>query len=653
MRTVYHPVLKRDVSAIGFGCASLGSRISPSEGIRALGEAYQLGVNWFDVAPPYGDGQAEAILGSFLKGRRDEAVICTKVGIARPEISAIKRLLRSPARWAVQAFPGLRKQISRARSVGSRPPLEPATLRMSVEASLRLLKTDYIDVLALHEPTVEDCTNPLVIETLTDLCKEGLARTISIAGSHDSILAGIRASAIFSGAQFPNNPFSNNVDAMRQNAPPDRVFLVTHGVFDPEASKRLGQILLDKSDRPQIDRSPAQLLMDYALAKNPAGTVVLSMYSSHHIVENCAKASQELDLKVSACGGRTHFVKQRQTNMTGALNGQTRASDMTDLAVIILTYNESIHLERALKHIKHLAKEIFVIDSFSTDNTVEIAKTHGATVLQNRFVNYAKQFQWALANAPITSTWVMRLDADEIIEPDLAAEIASKLPALPIEITGINLRRKLVFMNRTISYGGRGILVLLRIWRHGYGEIEDRWMDEHMIVREGRTITFVGGFSDHNLNNLTFFIEKHNKYATREAIDALNQRLRFMPMPASLSVERSSLQAAMKRYIKEEIYNRIPFQISACAYFLYRYVVSLGFLDGREGLIYHVLQGFWYRFLVGAKLSELQVAISHLTKLEDIREELQRVTGLTLSSTSTSEVSSQISTSGLLSIERS
>jgi len=310
---------------------------------------------------------------------------------------------------------------------------------------------------------------------------------------------------------------------------------------------------------------------------------------------------------------------------------------MADLAVIILTYNESIHLERAIRHIKHLAKEIFVVDSFSTDSTIEIAKSHGAIVLQNRFINQAKQFQWAMENAPITSSWIMRLDADEIIESDLSDEISSKLPTLPSDVTGVNLRRKLVFMDRTINYGGRGILVLMRIWRRGCAEIEDRWMDEHIVLREGRTVTFVGGFSDHNLNNLSSFTDKHNKYATREAIDVLNQRLRFMPRPGSMSVKRNSLQAAAKRYIKEEIYNGIPFQISSVAYFLYRYIIKLGFLDGKEGLIYHVLQGFWYRFLVGAKIYELQRSISHLARPEDIRAELQRVTGLNLSPMPTPE----------------
>lgn len=304
---------------------------------------------------------------------------------------------------------------------------------------------------------------------------------------------------------------------------------------------------------------------------------------------------------------------------------------MADLAVIILTYNEALHLERALQHIKPLANEIFVVDSFSTDNTVEIAKSYGATVLQNRFVNYAKQFEWALESAPITSTWIMRLDADEIIEADLSAEIAKKLPSLPSDVTGINLRRKLIFLNRTIKHGGRGILVLLRIWRRGYAEIEDRWMDEHMIVHEGRTVTFLGGFSDHNLNDLTFFTDKHNKYATREAIDVLNQRLNFVERPENLSTDQSSFQAAAKRFVKEHIYNRTPFQISAGAYFLYRYIFRLGFLDGKEGLIYHVLQGFWYRFLVGAKLCELQRSVAQLTDKGEIRSELQRLTGLKIS----------------------
>ena len=298
------------------------------------------------------------------------------------------------------------------------------------------------------------------------------------------------------------------------------------------------------------------------------------------------------------------------------------------LAIVILTYNEERHIARALGSVALIATEVFVVDSFSTDRTVELARSHGATILQNSFVNYARQFQWALDNAPITASWIMRLDADEIIEADLATRIRDQLPRLPADVAGINLKRKHIFLDRWIRHGGRYPLVLLRIWRRGHGRIENRWMDEHMILQSGRTITFEGGFADHNLNDLTFFTDKHNKYATREAIDVINERHRLFPRDVDLSTEEGSRQAAVKRWIKEKIYNRIPYQISTPAYFLFRMIVQFGFLDGKEGLVYHGLQGLWYRFLVGAKVDELEAAIAHLQEPALIRAELRRLTGL-------------------------
>jgi glycosyltransferase involved in cell wall biosynthesis len=304
---------------------------------------------------------------------------------------------------------------------------------------------------------------------------------------------------------------------------------------------------------------------------------------------------------------------------------------MADLAVIILTYNEEVHLARAIAHARSIAKEIFVIDSFSTDATIDIARSHDATVLQNKFVNNSKQFQWALDNAPITAEWIMRLDADEVVESDLQEEINAKLPLLPKDVTGINLKRKHIFLGRWIRHGGRYPLLLLRIWRRGQGIIEDRWMDEHIIVRSGRTVTFSGGFADHNLNDLTFFTDKHNKYATREAIDVLNQKYNLFYYSDAITTAATSLQASTKRYVKEKFYNRIPFQMSAFLYFLYRYLIQFGFLDGTEGLVYHVLQGFWYRFLVGAKVLELERAIAHLKDPIEIKAELSRKTNLQIS----------------------
>jgi hypothetical protein len=218
-----------------------------------------------------------------------------------------------------------------------------------------------------------------------------------------------------------------------------------------------------------------------------------------------------------------------------------------------------------------------------------------------------------------------------VIEPDLAAEIKQKLPALPGDVVGINLKRKHIFMGRWIKHGGRYPLVMLRIWRRGRGRIENRWMDEHIVISNGRTITFDGGFADHNLRDITSFIDKHNQYATREAIEVLNQRLNFMPKEeSSLTSGEASRQAAFKRAMKERLYNRIPFQFGAFGYFLLRYIFQCGFLDGKEGLIYHVLQGFWYRFLVGAKVEELSRVVAGLKDRSQIRLALARVTGLDL-----------------------
>ncbi|MCR9295234.1 MAG: glycosyltransferase family 2 protein [bacterium] len=307
---------------------------------------------------------------------------------------------------------------------------------------------------------------------------------------------------------------------------------------------------------------------------------------------------------------------------------------MANLSIIVLVRNEELHLSRALECVAGIASQVFVVDSYSSDNTVAIAEAAGAEVLENRFVNYAAQFQWGLDNAPIESDWIMRLDADEIIEPDLQREIFERLPLLPDDVVGVNLKRKHIFMDRWVKHGGRYPLVLLRIWRRGHGRIEQRWMDEHMVVWGGRTVTFDGGFADHNLKDLSFFIHKHDWYATREAVDVLNQRLNLFPRDEGVTSNNSSFQASAKRFIKERIYNRIPFTLSSTAYFLYRYIFQLGFLDGRSGLVYHFLQGYWYRFLVGAKVMELEKAIEGIEDKQEIVAKLAELTGLELRSLS-------------------
>lgn len=271
------------------------------------------------------------------------------------------------------------------------------------------------------------------------------------------------------------------------------------------------------------------------------------------------------------------------------------------LTVIILTRDEELHIARAIGSVREIASHIFVVDSGSTDRTVEIAKSLGAEVRQNPWRNYATQFNWGLDQSPASTDWVMRLDADEIVSPELADEIRAVLPGLPPSTQGINIGRRMTFMGRPIRHGGLFPIRMLRIFRHGAGRCEDRWMDEHIKV-SGPVADLQGEILDDNLNSLTWWTAKHNSYASREVVDVLNLEHGFMHHDSVASL--SGGQAGVKRWLKEKIYARLPGGLRAFVYFFWRYVLRLGFLDGREGLAFHVLQGFWYRFLVDAKLAE-------------------------------------------------
>lgn len=275
-----------------------------------------------------------------------------------------------------------------------------------------------------------------------------------------------------------------------------------------------------------------------------------------------------------------------------------------DLTVVVLTLNEEMHIQRCIESVGRIASRVVVIDSGSTDRTREIAVALGADVYQNRFVNYSKQFNWALDNASISTQWVMRLDADEYITHELGGEILAKLSDPNANADGFTLNLRRVFMGRWLRYGALYPVRLLRIWRFGAGRCEERWMDEHVVL-SGTVRRIDADFVDHNLNSLTWWTDKHNKYASREAVDLLNLEYHFMPRDREGEL-RGGEQASAKRWLKENIYARLPGGLRAFAYFLYRYLVRLGFLDGREGAIFHVLQGFWYRYLVDAKVAEVK-----------------------------------------------
>lgn len=298
---------------------------------------------------------------------------------------------------------------------------------------------------------------------------------------------------------------------------------------------------------------------------------------------------------------------------------------MLDLSVIILTYNEEIHIRRCLVNIAPIVKDIFIIDSFSTDRTLDIAcgfpQVH---ILQNKWINYAVQFNWALRHAPIRTKWVLRLDADEYLTKELKNELIERLYNLPSVYTGIIFPLRRVFLGRIISKGMPKVK-LLRLFQCSKAQSEIRLMDEHIQLLEGKSIEFRNEFVDDNLNDLSWWTQKHVGYAIREAVDLLDMEYDLIGSAKNDVSLIISDQAKAKR-MKKHKYAQQPLFWRSFVYFCYRYFFRLGFMEGKEGFLWHFLQGLWYRTLVDAKVYEIKKACGN--DREKIRALLKKKYGI-------------------------
>ena len=249
-----------------------------------------------------------------------------------------------------------------------------------------------------------------------------------------------------------------------------------------------------------------------------------------------------------------------------------------------------------------------MVDSFSTDRTLEIVQEYQNTIiLQNKWINYATQFNWALTKAPINTEWVLRLDADEYLSEGLIEELKERLPLLEDKYTGIVVPLQRVFMGRNINHGIAKGIKMLRFFKNGKARSEVRMMDEHIELLEGESIDFINSFSDDNLNDISWWTQKHLGYAKREAVDLLDVEFDLTGSAEHTVCSKIDRQALNKRRKKQK-YAKQPLFIRAFAYFVYRYIIKLGFLDGKEGFMWDFLQGWWYRTLVDAKIFEVKRA---------------------------------------------
>lgn len=281
---------------------------------------------------------------------------------------------------------------------------------------------------------------------------------------------------------------------------------------------------------------------------------------------------------------------------------QLQETHMTPgLTIIILARNEAIHIARAVASAKRLTDSVWVVDSDSIDNTAALAAAAGAHVVNSDARSFSEKLNWAITHVPLETPWVMRLDADELVSDPMAAGLTDALSTMPSDVCGVYVRRQLWFMGQWMRHGGMYPTWSMRIWRKGCAVCESRDLDEHMLLTRGTARWVTLDVIDSPLIDLSTWVDKHNRYSTSEVAairkaDTSEQLIR--PRLFGSSVERT-------RWIKLNVFYRLPGMLRASLYFLYRYVLRGGFLDGRKGLIFHVLHGFWYRFLVDAKLFEL------------------------------------------------
>lgn len=272
------------------------------------------------------------------------------------------------------------------------------------------------------------------------------------------------------------------------------------------------------------------------------------------------------------------------------------------LSAVVLTLNEEKNLEACLASIANWIDELFVIDSGSRDGTLDIAKRYGAQIFENPFENYAQQRNWAQANLPFQREWVLHIDADERVTPELADAIRDLFESGGAQqYNGAAMARRTVFWGRAIFHGGHYPVYQLRLVRHAFAHCEDRLYDQHFVV-QGPTTLLRGDLIDIIGSDLTTWTIRHAWWGNLEA----QELLRASAAGTHVAPDWRGTPIERRRWMRTSLYERAPMFWRALVYFLYRYFIRLGFLDGREGLVFHILQAFWFRFYIDARLYELQ-----------------------------------------------
>lgn len=265
-------------------------------------------------------------------------------------------------------------------------------------------------------------------------------------------------------------------------------------------------------------------------------------------------------------------------------------------SVVILTYNSELSIAETLQSVAPLSDDIHVVDSFSKDRTVEIAKSFGAQVIEHAFENYGAQRNWAITTLPLKYAWQLHLDADERLTPELLKEIAELNEESGV--TGYHFPRLMTFLGRELRHGAMFPIWHMRLFRTGFGHCETRKYDQHFYVSEGQTRQTRNYMIDDLRMPLTEWTFRHNRWSDAEVEEQFRGE-----NSGRVEGKFSGNPVERKRFLRR-LYNDAPLFVRPFALFFYRYILRLGFLDGAEGFVFYVLQTFWFRFLIDAKMFE-------------------------------------------------
>lgn len=275
------------------------------------------------------------------------------------------------------------------------------------------------------------------------------------------------------------------------------------------------------------------------------------------------------------------------------------------VAAIVLCFNERENIRHCLESVKGWA-DIFVVDSGSTDGTQAVCAEYTANIVEHPYASHALQWQWSLDNLTLANDWILALDADFVVTPELRHQIECDLERLPSNVGGVFVRHRYVFGGGPIRFGGTKQF-WLRLIRRGRAQPDPSDLVDFRFVVDGETRQWSGAVIEYNRydDDISVWTKKQDKFSLRLAVEEEMRRRGHIGWQGQPALLGNPDQKFMRL---RDWWGRCPLFLRPVAYFVYRYFLMFGCLDGRPGFLYHVLQGFWLRLMVDWKIMQIRGA---------------------------------------------